>query len=89
MDEFIELSKGHFERQLDGREPNATNASILLPTTGNDPNTIHFFEQWVAKEDYELHAKPNDNLQAFFDSAGPFFDGAPKIIEMPMVHFSK
>ncbi len=88
MDEFIELSKGHFERQHDGREPNATLASILMPTT-DDPNTIRFFEQWVAKEDYDQHAKPNDNLQVFFDSAGPFFDGAPKIIEVPMLHFSK
>ena len=88
MKEFIEISKGHFVRQHDGREPNATLASILLPTA-DDPNTIRFFEQWVAKEDYDLHAKPNENLQVFFESTGPFFEGAPKLIEVPMVHFSK
>ena len=88
MDEFVEVSKGHFVRQHDGREPNATLASILLPTT-DEPNTIRFFEQWMTKVDYDQHAKPNENLQVFLESAGPFLDGAPKLIEMPMIHFSK
>ena len=44
MTEFLEVSKAHFVRQHDGREANATCASIILPLPG-EPNTIRFFEQ--------------------------------------------
>mmetsp|Transcript_19927 Transcript_19927/g.28902 ORF Transcript_19927/g.28902 Transcript_19927/m.28902 type:complete len:158 (-) Transcript_19927:173-646(-) len=88
MEELLELSKGHFLRQHDGREPNATLASIVMPLP-DDPNTVRFFEQWVSKEDYELHSKPNENLQFFFDNAGPLLDDAPVIVEAPMIHFTK
>jgi len=44
IDELLEVSKGHFVRQLDGREPNATCASIIAPLP-DDPNTVRFFEQ--------------------------------------------
>ena len=42
--ELLEIAKGHFVRQLDGREPNATCASIITPLP-DDPNTVRFFEQ--------------------------------------------
>lgn len=44
IDELIAIAKGHFVRQHDGREPNATCASIVLPLPG-EPNTLRFFEQ--------------------------------------------
>lgn len=87
MDELLEMSKEHFNRQLDGREPNATCASILLPTTEN-PNTVSFWEQWTSKEDYDLHANPpNENLLHFFGIATPLLDGPPSLVECPMEHF--
>ncbi len=96
MDEFIKLSKEHFVRQHDGREPNATLASILLPNEDNDdedenhdPNTVHLFEQWVSKEDYELHAAPNDNLRVMLEKSAPLLDGDAEIMRAPMIHFSK
>uniref|UniRef100_A0A7S4V5A3 ABM domain-containing protein n=1 Tax=Ditylum brightwellii TaxID=49249 RepID=A0A7S4V5A3_9STRA len=87
MEELLELSKGHFLRQHDGREPNATLASIVMPLP-DDPNTIRYFEQWVSKEDYELHSN-HENLQFFFGKAGPLLDGAPVIVEAPMIHYAK
>lgn len=87
MGELLELSKGHFARQLDGREPNATCASILVPTP-EEPNTIRYFEQWKAKGDYDSH-KLHENLKVFFDSAIPLLDGDPELIETPMLHYSK
>ena len=44
IDELIELGKGHFVRQHDGREPGATCASIIMPLP-DEPNTVRFFEQ--------------------------------------------
>ena len=44
MTEFLEVSKAHFVRQHDGREANATCASIIMPLP-DDPNTIRYFEQ--------------------------------------------
>ena len=43
-DELLEIAKGHFMRQHDGREPGATCASIIMPLP-DDPNTVRFFEQ--------------------------------------------
>mmetsp|Transcript_18127 Transcript_18127/g.17503 ORF Transcript_18127/g.17503 Transcript_18127/m.17503 type:complete len:113 (-) Transcript_18127:482-820(-) len=86
MDEFLELSKSHFVRQLDGREPNATCASILIPTPG-EPNIVRFFEQWETKEDYELH-KSHENLNFFFAKAALVLDGDPEIVETAMLHYS-
>mmetsp|Transcript_4254 Transcript_4254/g.11025 ORF Transcript_4254/g.11025 Transcript_4254/m.11025 type:complete len:106 (+) Transcript_4254:94-411(+) len=88
MEEFLELSKGHFLRQHDGREPNATCASIVMPLP-DEPNTVRFFEQWVDEESYNLHSAPNENLQTFFEKASPLFDGAPVLIKSPMIHYSK
>jgi len=88
MEEVIGLAQGHFKRQLDGREPNATGAAILKPLA-DEPNMLRFWEQWKTKEDYDVHAAPNDNLKVFFDSAGPHLDGAPNLIVTPMEHFEK
>jgi len=88
MEEVIKLAQGHFERQLDGREPNATGAAILKPLA-DEPNMLRFWEQWKTKEDYDAHAAPNDNLKVFFESVGPHLDGAPNLIVTPMEHFEK
>merc|ERR1740124_438907 len=88
MDELLEIAKGHFVRQHDGREPNATCASIIMPSP-DDPNTVRFYEQWTNKESYDLHSKPNENLKVFFDAAGALLDGDPVIVEAPMIHFDK
>ena len=88
IDELIEICKDHFVRQLDGREPNATLASIVMPLP-DDPNTVRLFEQWVTKEDYELHSKPNENLQVFLDMVGPILAEAPVIIKAPMMHYAR
>ena len=155
MEELLEISKGHFVRQHDGREPNATCASIVMPLP-DEPNTVRFFEQvcsrvlkkndlwaeeiqirniknaipvcfcrqllgrcqlfqsltlklfsetefiflylfpfrithekWVDEEAYNLHSAPNENLQTFFDKASPLLDGAPVMIQAPMIHYSK
>mmetsp|Transcript_83855 Transcript_83855/g.237839 ORF Transcript_83855/g.237839 Transcript_83855/m.237839 type:complete len:112 (+) Transcript_83855:78-413(+) len=87
MEELIEIAEGHFVRQHDGREPNATCASILRPTP-SEPNTLRFFEQWLAKGDYEAH-KQCENLQVFLGAAGPLLDGEPQIIETGMQHYSR
>ena len=44
MEAILELASGHFQRQHDGREPNATCASILTPEADR-PNILRFFEQ--------------------------------------------
>eukprot|EP00586_Coscinodiscus_wailesii_P023052 CAMPEP_0172504652 /NCGR_PEP_ID=MMETSP1066-20121228/180446_1 /TAXON_ID=671091 /ORGANISM="Coscinodiscus wailesii, Strain CCMP2513" /LENGTH=221 /DNA_ID=CAMNT_0013280927 /DNA_START=48 /DNA_END=713 /DNA_ORIENTATION=+ len=88
MNEFLELAKGHFQRQHDGREPNATAASILLPITETS-NSVTFWEQWKTKAGYDLHSAPNENLQFFMDHAGTLFDGPPSLIETPMIHFEQ
>ena len=44
MPDLLDIAKGHFTRQLDGREPNATLATIVMPLP-DEPNTIRFFEQ--------------------------------------------
>ena len=44
IDELLEIAKGHFTRQHDGQEPNATCASIIMPLP-DEPNTVRFFEQ--------------------------------------------
>lgn len=86
MKDLIDISKGHFIRQLDGREPNAAGAAILEPLA-EEPNTLRFWEQWQTKEDCDLHSAPNENLQAFIDLAGPLFAAPLGVIETPMEHF--
>jgi len=88
MEEALGLAEGHFTRQLDGREPNATGAAILKPLE-DEPNTLRFWEQWKTKEDYDIHAVPNENLKDFFDNVGPHLDGAPDVVATTMEHFEQ
>ena len=53
MPDLLDLAKGHFVRQLDGREPNATCATIIMPSP-DAPNVIRFFEQ-VRRYIYCIH----------------------------------
>mmetsp|Transcript_6632 Transcript_6632/g.14124 ORF Transcript_6632/g.14124 Transcript_6632/m.14124 type:complete len:106 (-) Transcript_6632:1470-1787(-) len=88
INELLEIAKGHFMRQHDGREPGATCASIVMPLP-DEPNTVRFFEQWTDKESYDLHSAPNENLQVFLEAAGSILDGAPVIVHSPMLHYEK
>jgi quinol monooxygenase YgiN len=88
IDELIEICKDHFVRQLDGREPNAALATIIMPLP-DDSNTVRLFEQWLTKDDYELHSKPNENLQVCLDKVEPIVAEAPVIIEAPMMHYAR
>lgn len=86
--ELKAILNGHFTRQLDGREPGATCATIIEPDKEN-PDTFRLFEQWKSKADYDLHSAPNENLKLFLELAGPLLDGPPDIKQLPMQHFEK
>mmetsp|Transcript_9164 Transcript_9164/g.15166 ORF Transcript_9164/g.15166 Transcript_9164/m.15166 type:complete len:323 (+) Transcript_9164:120-1088(+) len=82
------ILNGHFTRQLDGREPGATCATIIEPGK-ETPDTWHLFEQFKSKADYDLHNAPNENLKLFLELAGPLLDGPPDIKQFVMQHFEK
>jgi hypothetical protein len=68
MKAIMELARGHFQRQRDGREPNARCASILTPEAER-PNILRFFELWETQADYDPGHSTHDNLKLFLDTA--------------------
>lgn len=54
IDELIAFSKQHFVHQLDGREPKAYCATLVMPTP-EEPNTIRLVEQWDDAEGLDYH----------------------------------
>jgi quinol monooxygenase YgiN len=87
MDEFKHAADAHFTRQLDGREPNATCATII-EAAADEPDKIRFFEQWDSKRDYAAHSKPNDNLKVFMEAAGSLWEDVI-VKEFPMHHYAR
>lgn len=87
MDEFMKAVDAHFLRQLDGREPNATCATII-EAAADEPDKIRLFEQWDSKRDYAAHSKPNDNLKDFLEAAGSLWEDVI-LKEFPMQHYER
>merc|ERR1712083_161552 len=75
MDDFEELYRRHFDRQV--QEPEATLAIALKPE--NEPNTVFFLEQWETES--ALHRAPNQNMQEFMNKM--LHRQVPKLASMP------
>mmetsp|Transcript_64723 Transcript_64723/g.75975 ORF Transcript_64723/g.75975 Transcript_64723/m.75975 type:complete len:116 (-) Transcript_64723:135-482(-) len=86
MEDFMELAREHFQRQLDGREENATLASISVPTDEH-PNTLRFFEQWESQADYDPAHTESENLKVFFGAAESLMDDV-SLKQFDMQHFT-
>ena len=80
MDDFEELYRRHFDRQV--QEPEATLAIALKPE--NEPNTVFFLEQWVTEN--ALHRAPNQNMQEFMNKMQPLVAQAPTVKKGTMLH---